>query len=252
MRPEPLSLLAEIRKAPLPRHVGVIMDGNGRWAELQGRSRAEGHRAGVERVRELIPFAAKQVGIEVLTLYVFSLENWQRPEAEIDALMVLLEYFLSEEVPLLVQNNVRFRMCGDASRLPGRIQSLVEEAIGKTSGCSGMVLNAALSYGGRDEIIRAVRRIAAQGLAPDLIDETLMNSMMDTAGLPDPDLIIRTSGECRTSNFLLWQAAYAELYFTSCFWPDFGEHEFLEALADYQKRDRRYGGVSGPVFRERA
>jgi len=244
MKPETMSLLTAIKKAPLPRHVGVIMDGNGRWAESQGLSRAEGHKAGVERVRELIPFAANDVGIDVLTLYVFSLENWQRPEAEVEALMVLLEYFLSEEVPLLIKNNVRFRMCGDASKLPDRIQSLVEEAIQRTSGCSGMVLNAALSYGGRDEVVRAVRKIVTQGRTPPEINESLVGEMLDTAGLPDPDLIIRTSGECRTSNFLLWQNAYAELYFTSSFWPDFREHEFLEALADYQKRERRYGGVT--------
>lgn len=238
------TLLKRIRQGPLPRHVGVIMDGNGRWAEAQGLSRAEGHKAGVERVRELIPFAANEVGLEVLTLYVFSLENWQRPESEIGALMVLLEYFLSEEVPLLLKNNVRFRMCGDASRLPKRIQALTEEALHSTASCSGMVLNAALSYGGRDEIVRAVRKIVESQTAPQSIDEELLSRMMDTAGLPDPDLIIRTSGECRTSNFLLWQAAYSELYFTPCFWPDFHELEFLEALADYQIRDRRYGALT--------
>jgi len=236
-------LLGQIKRFGMPRHVGLIMDGNGRWAEIQGRSRAEGHKVGVERVRELIPFAATEVGLEALTLYVFSLENWQRPRSEIEGLMVLLEYFLTEEVERLVENKVRFRVCGDTSRLPEHIQLLIRGAIDKTASCSGMVLNAALSYGGRDEIVRTIKKLLSQGISPDRIDESLVSSALDTAGLPDPDLIIRTSGAHRISNFLLWQSAYAELYFTPTLWPEFGKEEFLAALADYQQRERRYGGL---------
>lgn len=227
----------------MPRHVGVIMDGNGRWAQLKGLSRVEGHRIGVERVREIIPFAARELKLETLTLYVFSIENWKRPQDEIEALMVLLEYFLRDELPSLIGDRIRFRACGDTERLPMHLQDLVREGMDKTRHCNGMILNAALSYGGRDEIVRAVRRIASSGLAPDEISEQTLSEIMDTAGLPEPDLIIRTSGECRMSNFLLWQAAYSELYFTETLWPDFTSLEFVKAVLDYQRRERRYGAL---------
>ena len=227
----------------MPRHVGVIMDGNGRWAAARGLPRGEGHRRGVERVREIIPFAASELGLGVLTLYVFSLENWQRPEPEIEALMVILEYFLTDELPALVEQNIRFTACGDLDRLPSRIRRLVDEGIRKTAGCTGMTLNAALSYGGRDEIVRAVRRLITGGAEAGAVTVESLSAAMDTAGLPDTDLIIRTSGEYRLSNFLLWQSAYAEFYFTETLWPDFTPLCFVEALLDYQKRERRYGAL---------
>lgn len=230
-------------RGQMPRHVGVIMDGNGRWAQLKGLSRVEGHRSGVERVREMIPFAARELKLEILTLYVFSIENWKRPQDEIDALMILLEYFLRDELPSLIGDRIRFRTCGDIEKLPTNLQDLVREGIEKTRNCDGMILNAALSYGGRDEIVRAVRRIASSGAAAEEISEQTLNQSMDTAGLLEPDLIIRTSGEYRMSNFLLWQAAYSELYFTETLWPDFSSLEFVKAVLDYQRRERRYGAL---------
>lgn len=241
--PELMAMLSPDR---MPRHVGVIMDGNGRWAKQRGLPRSEGHREGVERVRELLPFAACELKLEALTLYVFSLENWQRPQPEIDTLMVILEYFLSEEISKLVRDNIRFTASGDIARLPEHIQELIENGRRITSGCTGMILNAAMSYGGRDEVVRAVRNIAASGLRPDEITEEAVSAALDNPQMPDPDLIIRTSGEIRTSNFLLWQAAYSELYFTDTLWPDFDHAEFVKALLDYQHRDRRFGGLSQP------
>ena len=225
-----------------PRHIGIIMDGNGRWAGLRGLPRAEGHRRGVERAREIIQ-AARESGMEYLTLYGFSSENWQRPYAEVSFLMKLLDFFLRREMHEFKRQNTVFRTIGDLSRLPEGVRGLIKEAEKLTAGCDGMVLTVALSYGGRDEILRAVKKIFASGLGPDEINEDAFSRLLDTAGLPEPDLIIRTSGEKRISNFLLWQSAYSEFYFTETLWPDFGREQLLQALNDYQARDRRFGAV---------
>jgi len=227
-----------------PAHVGIIMDGNGRWAEENGFSRVEGHKEGVERVRELIPFSALELRLQTLTLYIFSIENWQRPPEEIEALMVILEYFLTEEISKLIRDNIQFTTCGDTSRLPTHIQELIEDGKRRTGHCTGMILNAALSYGGRDEIVRAVRKLISSGIPAEEVTETTLANALDTAKLPEPDLIIRTSGEFRTSNFLLWQSAYSEFYFTKLLWPEFNKLELVRALLDYQHRDRRYGAIS--------
>lgn len=226
----------------IPTHVGIIMDGNGRWAELRGLPRIEGHRRGAERSREIIS-AANEIGIKVLTLYAFSVENWQRPENEVTTLMRLLEMYLRKEFNTFIANGIVFRTIGEIWRLPKNIQSLIEETEAKTANNTGMTLIAALSYGGRNEILNAVKKVASLGVSPDKITEELFDSCLDTAGLPPPDLIIRTSGERRISNFLLWQAAYSEFYFTETLWPDFTKDEFLLALQDYQMRERRFGAV---------
>jgi len=236
-------LLQQIDRERLPRHIGVIMDGNGRWAQARGLPRGEGHRQGVQRVRELIPFAARELNLKALTLYVFSLENWQRPPEEIEALMVILEYFLTEELPALLKDNIRFVACGDLTRLPDHIRTLVDDGMRETTHCTGMIVNAALSYGGRNEIVRAVQKLIAAGITSDRVNEKALARCLDTPDLPDPDLIIRTSGECRTSNFLLWQAAYAEYFFTETAWPEFSSAELVQALLDYQQRERRYGAL---------
>jgi undecaprenyl diphosphate synthase len=226
----------------MPRHVGVIMDGNGRWAEARGLPRVEGHRRGAERAKETIR-AASEMGIEVLTLYTFSLENWQRPRKEISILMKLLEHYLKTEIMELKSMNIIFRAIGDIWKLPENIQALIRKAEEETGEDTGMTLNAALSYGGRDEIVRAVKKAIASGRAPEEITEENFSGLLDTAGLPDADLIIRTSGEMRLSNFLLWQSAYSEFYFTNTHWPDFTREEFQRAINDYMIRERRFGAV---------
>jgi undecaprenyl diphosphate synthase len=226
----------------LPRHVGVIMDGNGRWAEARGLPRIEGHRRGAERAREIIR-AASGMGIEALTLYTFSLENWQRPKKEVSVLMKLLEHYLRADVREMKANNIVFRAIGDRWRLPDGVQSLIRKTEEETAGNTGMALMAALSYGGRDEIVRAVRKALASGAAPEEMAEVSFAALLDTAGLPDVDLIIRTSGEMRLSNFLLWQSAYAEFYFASTLWPDFTAEEFRGAIDEYMTRERRFGAV---------
>lgn len=226
----------------IPAHVGIIMDGNGRWAELRGLPRIEGHRKGAERAREIVT-AAVEAGVSALTLYTFSLENWQRPMNEVTTLMRLLEIYLRNEFNEFMKKNIIFRTIGEIWRLPENIQSLIAETEEKTSRNTGMTLIAALSYGGRNEIIRAVRRIVSSGVSPDEITEDYFESFLDTAGIPSPDLIIRTSGERRVSNFLLWQGAYSEFYFTDTLWPDFTRDEFSIALHDYQMRERRFGAV---------
>ncbi len=227
----------------LPRHIGVIMDGNGRWAQLRGLPRVEGHRRGAERTKDIIK-AAQEVGIEVLTLYAFSLENWQRPEEEVATLMELLHFYLTTEIADLLGKGIRFRMIGDREKLPFEIQQVIADTEEMTSSGKGLTLVTALSYGGRDEIVRAVRKALSRGLSPDEMDEEGFGMLLDTAGLPPVDLIIRTSGEKRLSNFLLWQGAYAELYFTETLWPDFSKEEFLFAIQDYQRRERRFGTVT--------
>ena len=218
------------------------MDGNGRWAELRGLPRSEGHKRGVERVSE-ITRAACGVGVKALSLYAFSLENWKRPEAEISVLMKLLETFLINDLDNFIKDSIRFRVIGNREKLPENIKALIGHVEQETKDNSRLILHCALSYGGRDEIIRAVRKIACSGISPEEITEEHLGNLMDTAGVQDPDLIIRTSGEQRLSNFLLWQSAYSEFFFTNTLWPDFTKEEFLEALYQYQMRDRRFGKV---------
>ncbi|MDA8169415.1 MAG: polyprenyl diphosphate synthase [Nitrospiraceae bacterium] len=226
----------------MPYHVGIIMDGNGRWAEMKGLPRFEGHSRGAERAREIIK-ASREIGVKVLTLYTFSLENWQRPKPEIRMLMKLLELYLMNEMHEFKKEGICFRAIGEIQKLPASVKDLIKESEALTASCTGMTLIAAISYSGRNEILRAARRAIASGINPNELDENSFSGFLDTAGLPEPDLVIRTSGEKRMSNFLLWQSAYSELYFTETLWPDFGREELLEALRSYQERDRRFGTV---------
>lgn len=243
-------LLAKLDPDLLPKHVAVIMDGNGRWAELRSLPRIAGHREGIKSVRELIKLCL-ELGVPALTIYAFSQENWNRPAHEINALMGLLEHFLSTERASLVEQGVRFRTIGRLDALPASALQWVRTTEQETSHLEKLTLTVALSYGGRSEIVEAVRRIAdavRQGaLRADDIDEQLFADYLMTRGLPDPDLLIRTSGETRISNFLLWQLAYTELYFTTTLWPDFHRREALLALLEYQRRDRRFGRVLSTV-----
>ena len=226
----------------LPGHVGIIMDGNGRWAEQRGLIRVEGHRRGSERAKETIE-TALELGIECLTLYAFSMENWQRPRDEVSTLMKLLASYLKKELAEFKRQGIRYRAIGEIWRLPENIQSLIRQSEAETAGNTAMTVVSALSYGGRNEIVRAVRNAISKGFAAEEITEDSFSSLLDTAGLPPVDLVIRTSGEMRVSNFLLWQAAYAEYYFTETKWPDFSREEFEGALANYQGRQRRFGAV---------
>jgi undecaprenyl diphosphate synthase len=226
----------------IPRHIGIIMDGNGRWAESRGLPRIEGHRRGVERSKEVIEVAV-ELGLKALTLFTFSTENWRRPTAEVATLMRLLEIYLKRELEGLIKNDIVFRSIGEIWRLPDHIQSIISEAEKKTSSNKGMILAIALSYSGRNEILRAVKKAIRSGIAPDELTEEGFSAFLDTSGIPHPDLIIRTSGEMRISNFLLWQAAYSEFFFTDTLWPDFSEDEFLLAIQDYQRRERRFGAI---------
>jgi undecaprenyl diphosphate synthase len=226
----------------MPGHVAIIMDGNGRWAEMRGLPRIEGHKRGAERTREVIS-AAAEVGINTLTLYAFSLENWRRPDEEVSMLMKLLEVYLKKEFRELIRKGIVFRTIGEIWRLPGAIQVILKDVEEKSSQNKGMNLVLALSYGGRNEIIRAVKKAITGGVKAEDMNEKYFDSLLDTAGIPAPDLIIRSSGEKRMSNFLLWQAAYSELYFTETLWPDFTREELLLAVHDYQMRERRFGAV---------
>ena len=231
----------------LPRHVAIIMDGNGRWAKKQKLQRIRGHEAGIKAVERTVEYCAK-TGIQVLTLYAFSSENWQRPVLEVIALMKLLRLFLRRETSRLIKNNIRLRAIGHLHRLDPPVLAELEQRMDETSSCTGMVLNLALSYGSRDEMVDAMKRFyqeveTGNTSVPELNPEVL-NHYLDTAGLPDPDIILRTGGEYRLSNFLLWQAAYAELYFTETLWPDFSETEMENILLDYQHRERRFGMIS--------
>jgi undecaprenyl diphosphate synthase len=227
----------------LPRHIAIIMDGNGRWAAERRLPRVEGHRAGIDAVRDTVETAAR-LGIGVLTLYAFSVENWKRPESEVSALMGLLKRYLRLELKTLLKNNIRLQVIGQSDRLSHDIQEELELASVRTATNRGMLFNIALSYGGRAEIVEAARRAIRDEVAADDLDEARFASYLSTAGQPDPDLLIRTSGEMRVSNFLLWQIAYAEIWVTETLWPDFRRRHLLEAVIDYQKRDRRYGAVS--------
>jgi len=227
----------------IPAHVGFIMDGNGRWAEGRGLPRIEGHRKGAERARQIIR-DADSLGIQAVTLYTFSLENWHRPKTEITLLMKLLEGYLKKELSSLMEENVKFRAIGETWRLPENIKDLISQYEETTAGNTGLLLVTALSYGGRNEIIRAVQRAIERGMAPGEITEETFDGLLDTSGIPHPDLIIRTSGELRTSNFLTWQSAYSEYYFTDVHWPDFTKEELARAVESFQRRDRRFGAVS--------
>ena len=229
-------------RAALPAHIGIIMDGNGRWARQRGQRRTEGHRAGIRAIRRVME-AADRAGVHHLTLYAFSTENWTRPRYEVATLMRLFEQTLQEEVDELHQNGVRIRVIGRRQRLPARLRRLVEEAEARTRDDTRGSLNVAIDYGGRAEIVDAVRSLARSGVDLSQLDEGTLAAHLYTAGMPDPDLIIRTAGELRTSNFLIWQAAYAELYVTQTLWPDFGAADLEAALADYAVRVRRFGGV---------
>jgi undecaprenyl diphosphate synthase len=232
--------------AEIPRHVAIIMDGNGRWANERGLPRLEGHRRGAESVREIVRTAGEW-GIQYLTLYAFSAENWKRPKAEVEALMELLEKYLKDEIPELNDNNVRLRAIGRISDLPERAQRQLQRSIEATANNTGLTLILALSYGARGEIVDSVKRIAQEvkdgTLSVEEIDEDVISRRLYTAEYPDPDLLIRTSGEMRISNFLLWQISYAELWVTKTLWPDFRRDHLLRALEDYNKRERRFGGV---------
>ena len=230
----------------LPAHVAVIMDGNGRWAAQRHLPRVEGHRAGIESVREVVEGSAR-LGIRVLTLYAFSVENWKRPATEVSTLMMLLKRYLRSELNTLLRNDIRFRVIGRTEDLAADIQGELSDAAAKTASNAGMQFNIALNYGGRAEIVDAARRAIAAGVAPDDLDERRFGEFLYTAGQPDPDLLIRTSGEMRVSNFLLWQIAYAEIWVTDTLWPDFRKRHLIEAILAYQKRDRRYGGINHPA-----
>ncbi|MGO9613357.1 MAG: polyprenyl diphosphate synthase [Dissulfurispiraceae bacterium] len=231
----------------IPKHIGIIMDGNGRWAEMRGLPRFEGHRRGVERTKEIIE-AALPLGVEVLSLYAFSIENWMRPEYEVSVIMDLLENTLKEECLRFLREGIQFRVIGNRDRLPEHIKAVIEYTEKLTEKNDKMVLQSALSYSGRDEIVRAVRRIVKLQIPHESVSEEDISNLLDTAGTPDPDLIIRTSGEQRLSNFLIWQSAYSEFYFTNTLWPDFTREEFLEAIHEYRMRDRRFGRtVSGAI-----
>jgi undecaprenyl diphosphate synthase len=237
----------------LPAHIAIIMDGNGRWARRRGLPRAAGHKAGVEPVRTTVETSSR-LGIQALTLYAFSVENWKRPRAEVDTLWRLLRIYLRRELPEIMRNGIRFTCMGRLDGLPPQVRQELENAIDATARNTGMRLNVAINYSGRAELVDALNAIVddarLEGRLRDLhVDEEAIASHLYTAGTPDPDLLIRTSGEMRISNFLLWQIAYAELYVTETLWPDFRRGDLLHAILEYQKRDRRFGGISPEVER---
>jgi undecaprenyl diphosphate synthase len=243
--PEEATLLEKLDLKKLPRHLAVIMDGNGRWAQKRHLPRIAGHRAGTQSARITIETCAR-LKIEALTLYAFSVENWRRPKTEIDFLMALLREYLRKEMPLLMKNNIRMRFLGRIGELPAGVQKDVREAMEQTGKNDGMVLCVALNYGGRAEIVDAMNAILAEQnghVASRKVTEEQLSRHLYTDGLPDPDLLVRTSGELRVSNFLLWQIAYAEIFVTETLWPDFNRARLLQALVEYQKRERRYGGI---------
>lgn len=228
-----------------PKHIAIIMDGNGRWASSKGLPRIAGHREGMKTVERIVQ-RASDLGISVLTLYAFSTENWKRPKNEVSFLMELFCEYIKKKLKGLIENNVRIRTSGEIKSLPEKVQALIEKAKEETKENKGLILNIALNYGGRDEIVRACKKIIERALRGEVkleeIDDKLFSSFLDTDGLPDPDLLIRTSGEKRISNFLLWQIAYTEIWITPVFWPDFSEEHLIMAIEDYQKRKRRFGG----------
>ena len=228
----------------IPRHIAIIMDGNGRWAKDRGLPRVMGHKVGVESVQNIVR-AANDLGVQVLTLYAFSTENWKRPAFEVQALMMLLKTYLEIELVALIQNNVRLQGIGDITQMPSDVQAILNKSINASANNTGLVLNLALNYGGRHEIVNAAKNLASQcvngSLTIDEINENLFSRALYTGGLPDPDLLIRTGGESRLSNFLLWQLSYAEIFITETRWPDFRKDQLIEAIRDYQQRQRRFG-----------
>jgi undecaprenyl diphosphate synthase len=239
--------MERIDRNKLPKHIAIIMDGNGRWATKNSMMRVLGHRKGAEAVRDVVR-TCRKLGIQYLTLYAFSVENWLRPKEEVKALTLLLKKYLEEELSEMMDNNIKLKAIGDIDALEGGVKTTLSEAIEKTSGNEGMCLNLALSYGGRDEIVDGVRKIV-EDIKNGTIDENditkdMFSKYLYFPEMPDPDLLIRTSGEYRLSNFLIWQLAYTELYFTDVLWPDFSKEHLLEAIADYQSRERRFGMTS--------
>jgi undecaprenyl diphosphate synthase len=245
-----MDLLNTIDKTNIPKHVAIIMDGNGRWAKKQGLLRAFGHESGTKSVKEIIKASAK-LGIECLTLYAFSTENWNRPKLEVDTLMRVLINSLKKEVTTLQENNIKLNAIGNLEKLPQSAQKELQDVINKTQNNTRLTLTLALSYGAREEIVNAVKNISNKVknniISIDSIDDSIINEHLYTQNLPDVDLLIRTSGEHRISNFLLWQIAYAELYFTDILWPDFKEEDLYEAIISYQKRERRFGKTSEQI-----
>jgi undecaprenyl diphosphate synthase len=237
----------KIDKSRIPDHVAIIMDGNGRWAEKRGLPRIAGHRAGVKTVDKIMEDAVS-IGIKILTLYTFSTENWKRPKYEVSALMELLYKNLLSKKNRLLENDVKLRISGDVSGFPDSVKKELDTTISATEKCSGMTMNLALGYSGRAEIVKAAQALAKLSMRgdidPDSIDETLFAQYLSTRELPDPDLVIRTSGEYRISNFLLWQSSYSEFYFTTLYWPEFDRTELVKAILTFQARDRRFGGLS--------
>jgi undecaprenyl diphosphate synthase len=226
----------------LPAHIAIIMDGNGRWANSRGLPRVAGHRAGTDNLRRVIE-GCVEFGVKVLTIYAFSTENWERPQEEVKGLMTILEDVIDRELAEMHRNGVQLRHIGRLEELSPFLQKKVQQAMELTRDNQRLILNVAFNYGGRDELVCAVRSILRDGVAADAVDETLISKYLYTAGLPDPDLVIRTSGEQRTSNFLIWQSAYAEWYFPPVYWPDFNKEELRKALWEFSRRDRRFGGV---------
>jgi undecaprenyl diphosphate synthase len=226
----------------IPVHVGIIMDGNGRWAQARGLPRLAGHRAGTENLRRILR-AAVEFGVRILTIYAFSTENWERPRDEVEGLLDIMERMIDRELPELHREGVQIRHVGRLERVPERLVVKIRQALDLTRDNQRLILNVAFNYGGRAEIVDAVRRIIQDGVPPEAVDEVLISRYLYTAGLPDPDLIIRTSGEMRVSNFLIWQGAYAEYYVTPVYWPDFDKDEFYKALAEYARRERRFGRI---------
>ena len=247
-------LLPQIDRSALPAHIAIIMDGNGRWARKRGLPRVAGHRAGINAVREVVEGSA-DLGIPVLTLYAFSVENWKRPRSEVSTLMALLKEYLNKELENIHKNNIRFRTIGRTDELDPSVKAELEKARSKTSSNTGMIFNVALNYGGRTEIIDAVNRLLNNGGRAAAenggISEKDFAQYLYTAGQPDPDLLIRTSGELRVSNFLLWQIAYSEIWVTDTLWPDFERRHLYEAIIAFQKRERRYGGIEPHLVRSR-
>ena len=245
-----MSLKEQINTVKLPSHIAVIMDGNGRWARQRGLDRVFGHQQGVNAVRNVIE-AAAELGVRYLTLYAFSTENWGRPDEEVSALMSIMIQSLNKETETLIKNNIRMLTIGDVDRLADDVKERLDDTIKLTSGCTGLSLIVALSYSSRWEITEAARKLATDvknGVVNiDFVNEEKFGNYLSTAGIPDPDLMIRTSGEMRISNFLLWQLAYAELYITETLWPDFGKDNFYEAIIEYQRRERRFGKTSEQV-----
>jgi undecaprenyl diphosphate synthase len=242
-----MAIITDIDKLKLPKHVAIIMDGNGRWAKQKGKNRVFGHQQGARSVKQVVKIAG-EIGIEYLTLYAFSTENWSRPKLEVEALMALLVSSINTETKELMENNVKLLSIGNHEILPDRVRKKLYQAIEKTKQNTGLKLILALSYSSKWEIINAVKKIAQQvqdkQITPEQINEGLFDNNLSTAGIPHPELMIRTSGEYRISNFLLWQLAYSELYFTQTLWPEFGREEFLDAILNYQNRERRFGKTS--------